>query len=319
MTLAHKKILIVGGGGFIGQALNRQLLAQEDCEIIAVGRSAQPRFALPEAVRYRCGDITDAGFAGPLLDWADAVVDLAYATTPKTSFDDPVNDVIANLPASVSLQRMASEQGVGLYLLVSSGGTVYGRPEILPIDEHHPNNPISPYGISKLVTEKYAGFFHQMKNLPVIIARPSNAYGAGQFGSNPQGFIGVAMYAILNQRAIEIYGVRGTIRDYIYIIDLADGLVALLKKGQPGETYNIGSGAGHDNVNVLDIVRRTVGEQYRLQVINHPLRPFDVSANVLDCKKIYRDTGWQATITLKQGIQETWQQVLENLTVLNQG
>jgi len=312
MTLPYKKILVVGGGGFIGQTLIEKLHAQGECEVIAVGRSAQPRFALPAAITYKSGDITHAGFIVPLVEWADAIVDLAYATTPKTSFDDPVYDVISNLPASVSLQRAASEHQVGMYLLVSSGGTVYGRPARLPIDESHANNPISPYGISKLVTEKYVAFFHQMKKLPAIIARPGNAYGAGQFGANPQGFIGVAMYAILNKLPIEIYGERGTIRDYIYVNDLAEGLIAILQQGVIGETYNLGSGVGNDNVVVLDLLRQIIGVEHKVNVIYHSLRPFDVSANVLDSRRVFRDTGWYSKTDLKHGIQETWEQVMKN-------
>jgi UDP-glucose 4-epimerase len=313
MTLPFKKILVVGGGGFIGQTLIAKLHAMGECDIVAVGRSPQPKFPLPAAINYQSGDITHAKFIEPLVAWADAVIDLAYATTPKTSFDDPVYDVISNLPPSVSLQRVASEHDVGMYLLVSSGGTVYGRPARLPIDESHSNNPISPYGISKLVTEKYAEFFHQMKKLPAVIARPGNAYGPGQFGPNPQGFIGVAMYAILNKHPIEIYGERGTIRDYIYVQDLADGLIAILQNGVIGETYNLGSGVGNDNVVVLDLLRQVIGVEHKLNVIYHPLRPFDVSANVLDSKRIFRDTGWRSKTDLKQGIQETWEQVLKNM------
>lgn len=313
MSLPFRKLLVVGGGGFIGQTLAQRLVGRDDCEIVAVGRSPQPRHALPQGVRYESGNITDAAFVEPLVRWADAVIDLAYATTPKTSFDDPVYDVISNLPASVSLQRIASEAGVGMYLLVSSGGTVYGAPARLPIDEAHANNPISPYGISKLVTEKYAAFFHQMKNLPAVVARPGNAYGAAQYGANPQGFIGVVMHAILNRRPIDIYGQRGTIRDYIYVDDLADGLIAILEQGVIGETYNLGSGVGTDNLAVLDLIRQVIGVEHRIQVATHPLRPFDVSANVLDCKRMQRDTGWRARTDLKQGIQETWEQVLLRL------
>ncbi len=309
--LPFRNILIVGGGGFIGQAFIKRLMLSEGYNIIAVGRSSAPKFLLPASIAYHTGDITDPAFIGPLLDWADTVVDLAYGTTPKTSFDDPVKDVILNLPASVSLQRMSSERQLRQYLLVSSGGTVYGRPNYLPIDESHPNNPISPYGISKLVTEKYAGFFFQMKNLPVVIARPGNAYGIGQFGPNPQGFIGVSMHAILNELPIEIFGERGTVRDYLYIHDLADALIALLNHGVAGETYNIGSETGSDNADVLNAIRKVIGEQYNIKTIIHPLRPFDVSANVLNCKKIKDHTGWSPEYSLLQGIDETWNGILK--------
>ncbi len=307
---SKQTILIVGGGGFIGHALIEKLISQPELHIIAVGRSSSPKFVLPTSVEYCAGDISDTNFIGPLLDRAQIVVDLAYGTTPKTSFDDPVMDVIANLPASVSLQRMASERNISRYVLVSSGGTVYGQPKYLPIDELHPNNPISPYGISKLVTEKYAGFFFQMKGLPVVIARPSNAYGLGQYGSSPQGFIGVAMYAILNNLNIDIFGERGTVRDYVYINDLADALAILIEHGVPGETYNIGSGVGSDNADVLDVLQGAIGTDYQINASKHPLRPFDVSSNILDCNKLYQLTGWRPKISLSDGISDTWQHVL---------
>jgi UDP-glucose 4-epimerase len=304
--------LITGGSGFIGQALIKNLLAKSDRNIIAVGRSAVPKFPLPDAVSYHSGDISDMAFIGPLLDKATEVVDLAYGTTPKTSFDDPVQDVILNLPASVTLQRLASERNIKRYLLVSSGGTVYGNSRYLPITEHHPNNPISPYGISKLVTEKYAHFFCQMSGLPVIVARPSNAFGIGQIGKRPQGFIGVAMHAALNNLDVEIFGERGTVRDYIYIDDLAEALVALLEHGAIGETYNIGSGIGYDNLDVLSMLAEVCGAGFAPRTIHRPLRPFDVLANVLNPEKINSATGWAPKYSLRQGLEEICRQLKQS-------
>ena len=314
--MSHNKLpvgttLITGGGGFIGHALIKRLLLKPERRIIVVGRSLSPKFPLPEAVVYHSGDISDQAFIGPLLDCATEVVDLAYGTTPKTSYDDPIQDVILNLPASVTLQRLASERKIRRYVLVSSGGTVYGNPKYLPIDELHPNNPISPYGISKLVTEKYASFFFQMMGLPVIIARPSNAYGVGQFGRRPQGFIGVSMHAVLNGLDIEIFGERGTVRDYIYIDDLADGLASLLENGIVGETYNIGSGIGYDNIDVLSMLHEVVGAKYPIRTVHRPLRPFDVPANVLNSEKLTVATGWVPKYSLKQGIEEMWHQLVK--------
>lgn len=310
--LSVRTVLVTGGGGFIGQALINKLTQKLDRRVIAVGRSLSPKFPLPDGVTYYPGDISDPCFIGPLLDCATDVVDLAYGTTPKTSYDDPVQDVVLNLPASVTLQRLASERNIQRYLLVSSGGTVYGNPKYLPIDESHPNNPVSPYGISKLVTEKYANFFFLMTGLPVIIARPSNAYGIGQYGRKPQGFIGVSMYSVMNDIEVEIFGERGTVRDYIYINDLAEGLVAVLDGGVAGETYNIGSGIGYDNADVLSVLGEVIGNDNRIRIIHRPSRPFDVSANVLDSRKLTAATGWAPSYSLRQGIQEMWEQ-LSNL------
>jgi UDP-glucose 4-epimerase len=302
--------LITGGGGFIGQALINKLIKKSDRRIIAVGRSLSPKFPLPDTVTYCSGDINDPCFIGPLLDCANEVIDLTYGTTPKTSYDDPVHDLILNLPASVTLQRLASERNIRRYLLVSSGGTVYGNSLYLPIDESHPNNPISPYGISKLVTETYARFFFQMAGLPIVIARPSNPYGIGQLGLKSQGFIGVSMYAAMNGLEIDVFGERGTIRDYIYIEDLAEGILALLNGGVVGETYNIGTGIGYDNVAILSILREVIDINGDIRTIHKPSRPFDVQANVLDFGKLVAATGWTPKYSLRQGIEEIWSQLI---------
>src|SRR5690606_36441288 len=148
-------------------------------------------------VCYMPGNVEDVAFMNGLLEGCDELVDLAYATVPKTSFDDPVHDVLVNLPATVSLLRQAANFSLKRVLLVSSGGTVYGNAAYLPIDEAHPTNPVSPYGITKLAAEKYALLFHRLEGLPVVIARPSNPYGPNQMGNLGQGFIAAAMLATL--------------------------------------------------------------------------------------------------------------------------
>jgi len=197
-------------------------------------------------------------------------------------------------------------------MLVSSGGTVYGHSQYLPIDEAHSNDPVSPYGISKLVAEKYALFFHRMEGLPVVVVRPSNPYGVGQIGQNQQGFIGAAIHALVKGTPLEVYGERGTIRDYIYITDLASGMVAALEKGLTGETYNIGTGVGHDNIQVLALVEEVLsGVGKDLQVIHKNARPFDVQANVLDARKLGGISGWTPIFGLRQGIEATYREFVQ--------
>lgn len=307
--------LIAGGGGFIGQSLINSLLRGSPRKIVVIGRSHVPKLPLPNHVTYLQGSILDAAFIAPLLEQADEVVDLAYGSVPKTSFDDPLLDVISNLPASVTLQRMASRAKIQRYLLVSSGGTVYGNAQSLPINETHPTDPISPYGISKLVTEKYGTFFHQMEGLPLIIARPGNPYGIGQFGLKQQGFIGAAMHAALHGGELEIFGAKGTIRDYIHIDDLADGLAATLDYGDPGQIYNIGTCLGYNNMGVLATLHKVISNSYYNIHLKHcPARPFDVQANILDSTKLTQISGWTAKLNLTDGIAMTWEKVLNEKT-----
>lgn len=310
----NKKTLVIGGGGFIGSHLSKELTCHQNRSVIAVGRSSSPRFTLPNEVIYKQGDAGDIDFIGPLLDECDEVVDLAYATVPKTSFEDPVHDVIANLPASVTLLRESAKRKISRLILISSGGTVYGNSSYLPIDESHPTTPISPYGITKLALEKYALMFHQLENLPVIIVRPSNPYGPKQPGTIGQGFIGAAIAAILKKQPVVMYGENGTVRDYIYIDDLVSGLVAALDCGNPGEIYNIGTGIGFNNRQIIDVIKNELANPagYQLSTNIQLSRSFDVAENVLSSARLTYVSGWRPNIDFKAGLKKTWLAAFQN-------
>jgi len=301
------RTLVVGGAGFIGSHLVRLLSESGRREIVVLARSPTPRFALPERVRYVAGNAGDSQLLPSLLANCDEVVDLAYASVPKTSFDDPVKDVLDNLPASVTLLQQCAHFPIKRLLLVSSGGTVYGNACSLPIDESHPTNPVSPYGITKLALEKYALMFHRLAGLPVVIVRPGNPYGPNQLGQLSQGFIGAALHAVLKRQDVAMFGQRGTVRDYLYIDDLARALLAALEHGEVGQIYNVGSGIGHDNLAVLEMLAEIVrNDGYVVKWRIHPDRHFDVAANVLNAARLTAISEWQPQIDLSRGLAMTW-------------
>ena len=297
--------LIVGGGGFIGSHLARHLSSKR--RIVVAGRSAQPPFALPAGVRYVQLNLTNPSALACLLDECDEVVDLAYSTVPKTSFEDPVFDIVSNLPFNVSLIKMASERRMRKLVFVSSGGTVYGNPQYLPVDEAHPTNPVSPYGITKLAIEKYGLMYGRLQGLPFVVVRPGNPYGPDQLGGRGQGFVATAVLSALKRSEIKVFGQRGSIRDYIYIDDLVAGIAAALDQGEIGEIYNIGTGIGLDNRAVLDAIAACArGDAIELIVRNEAVRPFDVSANVLSSARLTYRSGWRPLVSLEEGMRLTW-------------
>lgn len=300
---------VIGGAGFIGAQVTR-LLAASGREVIVIGRTEIGNRSLPVNVRYEHGDYSDRARLRELLRGAREVVDLAYATAPQTSFADPIFDVMSNLPPSVALLQEALAAEVRKVLLVSSGGTVYGVARTLPIAESHPTDPISPYGITKLAIEKYGLMFKALFDLPVIVVRPGNAYGEGQRRLSGQGFIATAMQRVVQGEEVEIYGPSGTIRDYVHVEDIASGIVAALNRGLAGQIYNVGTGIGRSNVDVLDVLEPLAAAHgYRLRRKFLPARAFDVPANYLDSSRLHAASGWNPLVPFDEGIARLWRAV----------
>jgi UDP-glucose 4-epimerase len=302
---------VLGGTGFIGKALVAQL-CKSGRSVRVVGRG-QPPHALPAGASYVRADINDRASLRGLFDGASEVIDLIYGSVPKASFEDPVADIVAVLPSSVAVMEELACSKVDRFIYISSGGTVYGEALSVPMNEEHPTRPISPYGVTKLTLERYADLYRVCRNVPSIIARPGNAYGELQAGDIGQGFIATAMWHCLRQQDITVFGERGATRDYIHVDDIATALIALLDHGVIGETYNIGTGIGTDNVQILDLLAALAADSgvTMPEILINPARPFDVKTNVLDISKLSITTGWSPQINLSDGIRRCWNHVLD--------
>jgi len=293
--------LVIGGDGYIGAHLVSQLVATGR-RVTVLSRSAIPRNVILDGVIYVSGDFGQHELICQLLEAHQEVVQLAYATVPNTSYENPLSDLLQNLPPTVQLFSEAAKRGVKL-VLVSSGGTVYGEAEKLPIPECHPTKPISPYGLTKLTLENYAYLYAATHGLRFVCVRPSNAYGVGQRPFVGQGFVATAIASVMKGMAVKVFGQSGTIRDYIYVSDLAAGIVSALEHGHLSATYNLGSGIGRSNLEVIHQLIPLMDEiGYEVKVENFPERVFDVKTNVLDSGKLQMDTGWQPRVDFMEGM-----------------
>lgn len=301
-----KKYCLIGGAGFVGSHLAYQLYSKKE-EISVIGRSKTPRYKLPPTVHYFSGDYGNKNFLVNIIKDADYVINLAYPSFSQVSFDDPLENLYSNLLSNINLFEVISKTSINKLIICSSGGTVYGKTKVIPIKEDHPTNPISPYGINKLLIEKYAKMYHELKDLPVICVRPGNIYGEGQRPYLGQGFISTAIASIMDNREIILYGQNGTIRDYIHVTDVVKAISSIIDKGELGSVYNIGSGVGNNNREILDILCPFAQKNYleiKLKIL--PERKYDVPANILDCQKLFLKTGWKPEITLKDGLKKVW-------------
>jgi len=305
-----KNYCIIGGAGFIGRHLVHYLHSRGK-EISVIGRSEICDGFFPPDVAYFSGDYGDKHFLLDVIHDVDCVVNMASSSVSKVSFEDPIKDIILNLPPNNNLFETIGQTSVKRLVVISSGGTIYGKPRSIPIPEDHPTNPISPYGITKLIIEKYALMYHELSDIPVICVRPSNVYGEGQKPYAGQGFIPTAIASVLNGRVIAMFGQTGTIRDYIHITDTSKGIVSAAEFGAPGDIFNIGTGMGRTNKEILDIISplaSKVGLDVKINLM--PPRSVDVPANVLDITRLKSVSGWKPEITIEEGILHLWNSMI---------
>ena len=296
--------LVIGGAGFIGTHLVSELLATGRTVTI-LDRRTDAIQELPRGADYVAGDFGQCQLIRELLCNHEEVIHLAYTSVPKTSFENPFSDLLENLPPTVQLFAETAESGRKL-LFVSSGGTVYGEAGTLPIREDHPTRPISPYGLTKLTLEGYAHLYAVTHGLKFVCVRPANAFGPGQKPFTGQGFIASAMTSMMRGLPVTVFGQRGTVRDYIYVGDLAAGIVSALEKGRPSEIYNLGSGVGRTNMDVIEAILPLMkGLSHKIRIEHLPERTFDVRANILDSGKLHKDTGWSPTTPFDKGLLRT--------------
>ena len=196
------------------------------------------------------------------------------------------------------------KKGVKKIVIVSSGGTVYGNHGYVSIKEFFQQKPISPYGIIKSTIEQFAFMYYNVYKLPINIVRPSNAYGHDQKTTTGQGFIAAVKKSLKENKNIQVFGEAGNIRDYIHVKDIASGIVSVLKEGILGESYNISTGTGTSNIEVINYFKQYV--DFKDNITFLPKRLFDVDVNILNNTKLKSLDNWKPSITLEQGIENIW-------------
>ncbi|MBN8575261.1 MAG: NAD-dependent epimerase/dehydratase family protein, partial [Candidatus Kapabacteria bacterium] len=183
------KIVIFGGGGFIGShVVDRLLKDGYELRIFEHPRVKPYRtFLAFEKIEWFSGDMLSVHDVSNALIGMDVVLHLVSFTLPKNSNDDMIYDVQTNLVVAVQLLNAMLLHQVKRIVFISSGGTVYGSPKYIPIDEKHPTSPLTSYGITKLTIEKYLLLFQHLYGIRSIILRVSNAYGPRQRLETAQG------------------------------------------------------------------------------------------------------------------------------------
>jgi UDP-glucose 4-epimerase len=299
------KILIFGGGGFIGSAIADRLLRDGHSLRIFERPRVEPyrQFLNGESVEWVTGDLMSNHDVGEAIDGMDVILHLVSTTIPKTSNDDPIYDVQSNLVATLQMLNAMVERKVNRLVFISSGGTVYGPPEYLPVDERHPTEPQVSYGITKLALEKYLLMYQHLHGIKTTILRVTNPYGQRQRVETAQGAIGVFLSRALKDQTVEIWGDGSVTRDYIYVADVADAFAAALAYEGPKSVFNISSGKGVTLNDLLSRIETTLGTPVKKEY--QPGRPYDVPISVLDNSLASKELDWSPKVSLEQGLKLT--------------
>ncbi len=244
------KVLVTGASGQIGSYV-LELIAKK-YEVIGVDLKPYP-FNEEYRELVITGDLRSFRFVQSIVKDVDAIIHLAAQVSVERSWIDPAFDAENNIIATINLLDACVESGVEKFIYVSSAA-VYGSPLYVPIDEQHPTNPLSPYGVSKLAGEHYAKIYSE--KMHVNIVRPFNVYSERMDPENPySGVIAKFIERAKKRSPPVIYGDGRQTRDFVYAKDVARFIEAVLKKGLNGEAYNIGTGK---EISILELTKTVI-------------------------------------------------------------
>jgi UDP-glucose 4-epimerase len=304
------KIVIFGGGGFIGSAIvDRLLLDGQELRVFERPRvSFYREFGSHESVEWLSGDILSEHDLSAALDGMEIVLHLVSTTLPKTSNDDVIYDVQSNLVGTLKMLELMRKHGVRRIIFISSGGTIYGSPEYLPIDERHPTNPYVSYGVTKLAIEKYLLMFRRLYGIEAGILRVSNPFGERQRVETAQGAVAAFLRCAILGQPIEIWGDGSVTRDYLYVGDVAEAFARAVAYSGDKSVFNIGSGIGTSVNELVSLIEEVLGRSIDRSYL--PGRPFDVPVSILSNSLAREELEWRPKVSLREGIARTalWMQ-----------
>lgn len=295
---------IYGSNGFLGRHLVRRL-AGEGAPVRAVSRRHDERFVLSYdgQVEFFEADLTDSLAMAASLQDVDTVVQLISTSTPGLRNEHVVADIEENVIPHVIFLRSCVQAGVKRYVFLSSGGTVYGPGAEVPTPETAPTKPICSHGLTKLMVEKYIQMHGHLDGLQYVILRLANPFGPGQEFRKGQGLIPAILDRCRKGQPVRVYGRGEARRDYIYIDDVIDAIVAALELSDAQLVLNIGSGETRSVLEVVDaiesVICRTITREYL------EARNTDVQISSLDTMRAQAVLGWHPRTQFQDGIERT--------------
>ena len=305
------KVLITGGAGFIGSNLAHVLVGRGDT--VAVLDAMLPLYGgnefnlaeIRDKIEFVKGDIRDKELVDSLVQDKELIFNFAAQVSYIDSKDRPFLDLDINGLGHLNVLEAMREHNPEAKVLFSSSRLAYGKILTTPVNEEHPTNPLSIYGIHKLLGEKYYRYYSDTFGLNTVSVRIPNPYGPRQqMKHSKYSIVGWFVRSALEGKEIQVFGDGKQERDYMYVDDIVEAFLRLAEKGESGEVYNVGTHERVQFVDMVDEVLAAVGTGTK----KHVPWPKNYEKNetgnyIADTTKIETLTGWQPSVTLQEGIE----------------
>jgi len=305
------RVLITGGAGFIGSNVVRECLARGWAVTVLDNFTTGYRENLPSDANLRSidGDIRDASAVDNALGGVEAVFHLAAAVGNVRSIEDPREDSEVNVLGTIRVLEGMRRSGTRR-LVMSSSAAIFGEPRRLPIDEAHPTEPDSPYGVSKLAAEKHCLCYGRLYGWQVTCLRYFNVYGVNQRYDAYGNVIPIFATRLLRDEPLIVYGDGEQTRDFVDVEDVARANRCALEAGISGP-FNIGSGVATTINELAALIQSCAG---RSATVRHdPARPGEVRRSVADLAASRRSLAYTPEVDLRRGLGRyfTWLRSLD--------
>lgn len=304
-TISTKIALVTGAAGFIGSHLVDRLLA-DGFEVTGIDDLSSGRLEnLPDGFDLRKMDIRDPEVRNVVAEVRpDLVFHLAAQISVSISAREPQLDADVNVGGALNLLegiRAVGDKPIKV-VYITSGGTAYGDPAVVPADENTLIRPLSPYGASKFAVELYLPIYERLCDFDYSIIRLANIYGPRQDPHGEAGVVAIFAKAMLAGKPLTIFGDGYDERDYVYVSDVVDAILKAAAGSQQGP-FNVGTGIGTSTNRIFELVAQHC--DHNDEAVHGAPRPGDINRISLDSSKAKREIGWSAKVDIEDGLKTT--------------